>query len=91
MVALEMDTVPSEDHCRAPRTDIGATSNKSERALVDRGGKPLSFSSESGSPISSHSWKVLRHRSSNHHTRSTVQRIREVASVITQNRPLVIT
>jgi hypothetical protein len=40
MSALEMGTVPSEDRCRAARTDIGATSNKSEWSLVDRDGKP---------------------------------------------------
>jgi hypothetical protein len=40
MAALELDTVPSEEHCRAAPIDIGATSSKSERALVDRYGKP---------------------------------------------------
>lgn len=40
MAALEIDTVPSEEHCRAAHIEIGATSNKSERALVERDGKP---------------------------------------------------
>jgi hypothetical protein len=40
MAALEMDSVPSEEYCRAARIDIGATSSKSERALVARDGKP---------------------------------------------------
>jgi hypothetical protein len=40
MVSLEMNTVPSEEHCRAARADIGATSNKSEWALVERDGTP---------------------------------------------------
>ena len=40
MAALEMETVPSEEHCSAARADIDATSSKSERALVERDGKP---------------------------------------------------
>jgi len=35
-----MSAVPSEEHCRLARAKIGATSNKSERALVGRDGKP---------------------------------------------------
>ncbi len=40
MATLEMQNIPSEKHCRAARIDIGATSSKSERALVERAGKP---------------------------------------------------
>jgi len=40
MLALGMGAVPSEDQCQAARTSIGATSIKSEWALVDRDGKP---------------------------------------------------
>jgi len=40
MLALKMDSVPSEDHCREARKDIDATSDKSEWSLADSDGKP---------------------------------------------------
>ena len=40
MSALKMDSVPSEDHSRAARNEIDATSDKSEWSLADRDGKP---------------------------------------------------
>lgn len=40
LAALEMDAIPSEEHCRGARAEIDAASTTSERALVDRDGKP---------------------------------------------------
>ncbi len=40
MLALKMGSIPSEDQCLKALNDIGATSDMSEWALVDRDGKP---------------------------------------------------
>jgi hypothetical protein len=40
LAALGIVAAPSEDQCRAARADIGASSDQSEWALVDRDGKP---------------------------------------------------
>ena len=40
MAALKMNSIPSEDHCGAARTDLGATSTRSEQAILGIDGKP---------------------------------------------------